>query len=254
MTRASRSVSRRRVTHGVAFALIVSIALSIIFYMLLSTLASGALEDPESAGYWFAYATYLAYTQGYGLSILATVFFAGALVISISRRLALVMSFSLLNVLFAWTSHLFKALSGPLYSGVNAIIAYQDVLFWKVLNLGPFTRDTQVVADLEGFVLLGLLTSLVVLSKRDEGTWRAFLLSLQIAALSLVILGAEIAVFEGDVFYLHVTDIQVALEFVPWFSNADLLLSGVAVLAVSSGLSHFQRFRVADGESTRVRN
>jgi hypothetical protein len=183
------------------------------------------------------------------LSALAAIVLAGALLVSISRRLAIVMSFSLLNVLFAWTSHLLKALSRPLYSEISAIIVYQDVLFWKALDLSHLVRYTQVVADLEGFVLIGVLTSLVALSNRGKGTGKVFLLSLQFAALCLVILGVEIAVFEPGVLYLHVTDAQVALKLAPWFNNADLLFSAVAVLAVSSALPRFRWLRVARGGS-----
>jgi hypothetical protein len=152
---------------------------------------------------------------------------------------------------FAPSQGRLKAVSRPLYSEISAIIVYQDVLFWKALDLNHFIHYTQVVADLEGFVLLGVLTSLVALSNRGKGTGKVFLLSLQFAALCLVILGVEIAVFEPRVLYLHVTDAQVALRLAPWFNNADLLFSAVAVFAVSSSLSRLHGLRFSRGGSNR---
>jgi len=175
--------------------------------------------------------------------MVGAILFATALVVVIAPRLALVLSFLSLNVFFAWTSHLLSAVSQPLASEVSHIIGLQDGLIWRAFDLGIFTMYTQIVADFEGLALLALVTALIALLNRDKGRGKAMLLSLQVAAACVVILGFEIAAFDYGEFYLHVTDVQVMLHFAPWFNNADLLLSAVGLLAASSALLRQHRFR-----------
>ena len=127
----------------------------------------------------------------------------------------------------------------------------RDVPSHECNNIALFNRlpasvlgvGTQVVADLEGIAALLLMTALIASLNRHKGTGKALLLALQAAAGCMVILGIEIAAFDYSEFYLHVTGLQLTLNLAPWFTNADLLLSAVAVLAGVVGLSRQRRFR-----------
>lgn len=189
------------------------------------------------------YATRAAYAQVFQASGIAAGLFTLALFVLIAPRVAVVISFVSLNVFFAWTSHLFDAAYQPLGTELTNVITMGDVLVWRVLGLASLSLDTQVVADLEGIAALVLMTALIASLNRHEGTGKALLLALQVAAGCMVILGIEIAAFDYSEFYLHVTGLQLTLNLAPWFTNADLLFSSVAVLAASVGLSRQRRFR-----------
>jgi len=180
--------------------------------------------------------TNLSYGLDYRLSLVAALGFVAALGIFKYPRLALGVSFSLLNVYFAWSSSLLADISQVVGSEVTRAIYSQDGFVSASLNLRVFTGDTYVVADLEALALLAAVTASVLLLNLDKGTRGALLHSVRAAALSLTILGAEVAMFDYREFYLHVTQVQVVLGLTPWFSNADMLFFALATFAVSSCL------------------
>jgi len=245
-----RSLARRGpATHILAGGLLLSVTLSALFYFLLMTIhppaAFGQPGAPFSVKGWVdAYANWyqssLTYTLDYRLSLLAALGFAASIGILSHPRLALVASFSLINVYFAWTSSLAAYLSRTLGSGLTEAIFSQDNFLSAYLNLRRFTGDTYDVADLEALALLAAVVASMFLLNSKKGTKKALLRSVQVAALSLIILSTEIAIFDYHEFFLQVTQLQASFGIAPWFSNADLLLLASAIFAASTCLLRFR--------------
>ena len=251
MTRFNESRIRRLTTRLLTGGLLASLGLCAVFYLLTLTIHPPAPLQPGSTlsiKDWIdAYANwhnaYLSYTEAMGLSLVAALAFVVAFGIFIAPRMAFAVSFSLLNVFFLWTSHLLYDISAPLDIALGQAIASQAKFLWITGSLGYFFPSFIVIADLEPLALLGILTLLTLLLSRGKGAKRAVLLSLQVAALCLIILGTQIAIFDHNEFYLHVTQAQSMLSFVPSFTNADLLFSALAIFAVSTCLLNFRRLR-----------
>ena len=244
------------VVYFLAAGLLLSVALLALFYLLLVVThppaAYGQPGAPTSIPSWFAaYASWssarLAYTEDYGLSRVSTLGFVLSFAIFIAPRLALRTSFVLLNVYFAWTSSLLADVSKPLAAAVTQVMWTQDQFLWATLSLRYITGSVYVVADMEALAMLVVVVALTLLLNLEKGKRRALLLSLQVAALLLAVLGSEIAIFDYREFYLHVTQVQVALDLLPWFSNADLLVSAVAIFATTSSLLRLRRLRPQSG-------
>jgi len=194
--------------------LAVSAGASLVFYVILAVnprpppVPYGA--PSASIQTWIAaYAHWsnlnATYSRALGFGLVAAVEFAVLLAVLIAPRLALVVSFVLLNVYFSWTSHLLSDISPLLSDGLTQVITWQDNFFWADGGLGYLVGSSIIVLDLEALVLLGAVMGLTFLLSLSKGARRALLLSLQMAALSMVILGAEIAWFDYPQFYMHVT-------------------------------------------------
>jgi hypothetical protein len=193
------------------------------------------------------------YSQGGELSTAIAIFFSAALIVSISPRAALLTSFALLNLLFAWTSRLLEAISQALGLAVSRLVSMVNVVFWGGLGLGRLTQYSQAGTDLVGLSLLALLVSLILVMNRAGGVEKAIARGLRAAALCLVLLGVEVAAFDPGELYRHVTAVQVLLNFLPWFSNADLLLSAASVVVVSSALLRLHRVGQGQGRPPSTR-
>lgn len=232
----------RRVLSG---GLVVSGFVSLVFYLLLADLGPPAPLQKSASGVaiqqWLvAYAkwqgVHATYSTAMGLGLVASVELAVALAVLLAPRVALAASYLFLNVYFFWTSHLLSDISPHLSALLTQLITAQDDFFWKDGGLGYWVGSSIMVLDLEALVLLSAVMSLTFLLNLGKGAGRALLYSLQAAALSLTILGAEIAWFDYPQFYMHVTQAQSLVNFLPSFNNADLLLSAVALLAASTFL------------------
>lgn len=251
MTRHNETRIRRLTAFILAGGLIVSIGLCAVFYLLFVTTHPPAALQPGSTlsvkdwidAYTNWQNTHLSYAEAYGLSLVAALGFVVAFGVFIAPRLAFLASFSLLNVYFAWTAHLLADISASLAAGVTQALISQANFLWITGSLSYFVPSFIVIVDAEVLVLLGILTASTLLSNRGEGAKRSVFLSLQVAALSLTILGTEIAIFDHNEFFLHVSQAQALLSLEPSFTNADLLLSALAIFAVSTCLLNFRRLR-----------
>ena len=240
----------RKVTLVLAAGLSASVLCCLAFYLLLATQHGvGNLGGSGTPGYAERLSRYTAwlyarieYKRGYAFSFLGVLVFAAATALSLFPTAAKRASFLLLNLYFAWTSHIVSDVSQPAAKELSNLISIQDIYLWRSLDLTSITANTQVVADFEALAMFGILTALTAIGSLESGKSRAALLGIQAAALALVMLGAEIAIFDYREFYLHVTDAQVLLSLAPWFTNADLLVSGLVVLVASSSLLRFHRF------------
>jgi hypothetical protein len=210
---------------------IASVSLRAVFYLLVTTAHPPVL-----------------YSELYGLSLLGALGFIVALGVYVAPRSALLASFALLNVYFAWTSHLLSDASHPFDAWLGKVIASQCQFLWVnggLVDLFPsyffYFPSYYVVFDLESLALFGVLVASILLLNRDMGAKRAALLSLQVAALCFAILETEIAVFDRRELFFHVTSTQQMLRFESWFTNADLLVCALAVFAVTTFLLNFGR-------------
>lgn len=183
----------------------------------------------------------ISYSNICAWSLMAGLGFVVALGVFVAPRWALPTSFSWLNVNFAYTSGALRAVSFPLYNAVGQALLSESHYLWIAGRLAYFLPSYYVVFDLESLTLLGITAVSTFVLTRVLGAKRAVLLSFQVASLSLAILGTEIAIFDSVQLSYHVTTSQALLSFFPWFSNADLLISAVAILAASSCLLSFGR-------------
>jgi hypothetical protein len=167
-----------------------------------------------------------------------------------AAKLAFAVSLAMLNIYFAWSSHLLRAISPSLYEFVSRPIRVQDFDVWRYYGLARFTTYTLVVSDFEALVLLVVVMIGAAWLSRDGGRWFALLRSVQVAALCLVVFGVELALFDYHEFYLHVTDAQLTFHFVPWFTNADMLVSALLVLVMSTLLGGRLRQPPSSGQQT----
>jgi hypothetical protein len=230
--------------------LLASILVRATFYVLLMITHPPAPLHPGSTAptieAWIqSYAiwrkTTVFYSKIYGWSIIAGLGFLVALGVFIAPRWALLASFSLLNVYFAYTSGVLRYVSPSLGSAVGRALLSECNFLWIAGSLAYFLPSYYVVLDLESLALLGTQVVSAFMLTRVLGVKRAALLSSQVASLSLAILGTEIAIFDNVQLSYHVTTTQALLSFFPWFSNADLLFSGLTILALSSCLLNFGR-------------
>ena len=251
MTRYDEPGTRRRVAYLLTFGLLSSIGVCVLFH-LLSTIgpppAFGKPGAPTSAEGWInAYATWSQdkseYSELSASTLLSALGFALAFGIFLAPRLALRASLVLLNLCFAWTSHLLDHVSKPLGAEVTLLMNSQDRYFWSIIGLNRITASNLAIADLEALGLLAVVATLTLLLNLGKGGKKALLLSLQVVSLCVVVLGSEIAIFDYGEFYLHVTEVQVLVNVVPWFSNADLLLSGLAIFVACTGVLHSRLLR-----------
>jgi len=217
----------------------VSVAASLSFLVLFASMPSYKTAPDYVA--W--YATLCTYSLAFDLGLLASTILTIALLVAYSPRLALALTFFSINLLFAWTSHLLGMISQPLAYWVSWMSTPQNTAVWYGLYFAGITAYLHTFAGLEGLALVGLLVGLVFKLSRDRGVRRALLASLQAVALCLMILGAEIALFDRSELYLHATSLQVFVDFVPWLSNADLFIIGAAVLGASALASGLHRLR-----------
>jgi hypothetical protein len=243
---------RRVLPYVLIAGLLLSVSFSAIFYVLLKTLPSQEIFDKTQTGItviqWVAESTAWqdavnACTDGYWISILMAIGFAVTIVIYRFPRAALVTSFSLLNLYFAWTSHVFAYFSQSLASFLTYEITAQDNFLSTFVNI-PRGDSTLMVVDAEALAMLVMLTTLIFLFNLRKGMRTAFLHSLQVMALCCMILGIEILAFDSNEFNLHVTQIQESLNVALWFSNADLFYSSVGIFVASSFLLYFGRSRL----------
>lgn len=139
---------------------------------------------------------------------------------------------ALLNLLYVWTSGVITEV--PLLAPAGHAV---DDLF-----LGGTFKS---LAEFD-LLPLGLLVAIVVAGFAFEYSGRvltALFKTVLVAALTLLPLPVEVYLFDSlskgaaysaDQFYLPVTAAQAAYGILPWFTNADLLVSSIALASVAS--------------------
>jgi hypothetical protein len=147
---------------------------------------------------------------------------------------ALVFSAALMNVYFAWTSHVLwddQALRATIANMARDQMRFIGLGSWYI---GSKSFGVREFIDLE-VVLLALATALFsFLVFRHRGRLKATLRMLEIGALSVMPLGIEIYLLDTREFYIHASIAQVETGFMPWFTNEDLLFLALAVFFVSA--------------------
>jgi hypothetical protein len=163
----------------------------------------------------------------------------------LSARLALStgigVSLLVLNVAFAWTSGVlgYVLVVIPTWLPQGLIVDYLRFIQF------PAVRST---LDLYYLAWLGLLF-LLSMAFFKSGTLKRLAHSIELAALALLVLPIEVFLFDRNEFGIHVMDAQVGTSL-RWFTNADLLATlgaTLAVLAVVDGLA------LRRGKQVRIR-
>ncbi len=242
---------RRPLAYLLAGGLLASLCVRGIFYLLLMTIHPPAALQPGSSLSIKAWIeeysnwsnAHLSYEEAYDLSLAAALAFVLAFGVFLAPRLAFAASFSLLNVFFAWTSHVIGDISISADAALRQVIFAQADFLWTTGGFAFFIPNVIIIADLDVLVMLAVLIASTLLLTGSRGVRKAVLTALQVAALSLVILGVEIAVFDNAEFNLHVTQTQTMLNFAPTFTNGDLLYSALALFAVCTFLLNFRKLR-----------
>ena len=101
----------------------------------------------------------------------------------------------------------------------------------------PPQRPGQVVADFEALAAFCVLLASTAWLSRGGGLRLAFLRTVQVGSFSVAVFGIELALFNYQYFYLHVTDAQLAYNFLPWFNNADMLVCAVVAFGAATMLT-----------------
>ena len=151
-------------------------------------------------------------------------------------------SFALVNVFFAWTSHVFSSFSPPLANFLTREITAQDNFLWGFVDTLYGVR-TLIVADIEVLSMLVILITVAFLFNLQNGRKRALLLSIHLMSLCFIILGIEILAFDSSEFNLHVTQVQAFFGLATWFTNADLFYAGLGVFVASACLLYSARLQ-----------
>lgn len=128
---------------------------------------------------------------------------------------ALVNVFSTLNV------GGFDQMAAKLGGRTDSTIDFQRYVLPVIAPGGgdlPYNYD---VFDIELAALVGVLLLGGALLCRGS-RWKRVVRPLELAALTLLPVTAEVYLFDYSEFFAHVTQLQVRLNFAIWFSNADL--------------------------------
>jgi hypothetical protein len=128
----------------------------------------------------------------------------------------------LLNLIFAWTSHVLSNLPDVLWELLVSPLIL--VVRFTALSLGGINYAYPMI---DGLALLCLLLSLWGLRGYFGAKKAGLFLSLNVVAFEL-----EILTFDYGEFWIHATGAQSVYHFAKWFTNADLFV----VALVSSGV------------------
>lgn len=230
-------------TYLLAGGLVVSAGLCAALYALVALIhppaAFGHPGSPPTVDQWISsYATWSSenagLTTGYRAFLLVAIGFASALAVFTRPRGSLVVAFAALNVYFAWSSSTFAFFSKELEHVVSQSIYLQDGYVLSYFDLRVYTGDTYIVADLEALAFLAVVMGASLVLKIGDGLKTAALHAVRAGAACFLILGTEIALFDYREFYLHLTQTQAAFGLATWFTNADLFLVGLVVLAATT--------------------
>jgi hypothetical protein len=151
--------------------------------------------------------------------------------VSMSRpRKALVLCaagcFAFLNFYYLWTSRAVLELLTPVLSGTY-LFPLQSYGF-------GFGSMGNLPVDLISVAFLAAFCACVFLLYRQDGLLSGFMRALQFGSLSLVPLCLDILLFDPNEFDVHVTSLQEHYNVLPWFSNADMLATILAVFVATT--------------------
>jgi hypothetical protein len=160
----------------------------------------------------------------------------GRKVVRLALILLLTASVVIVNLYFAWTSHV---LSG--YPSVRASISSFAVAQMNLIGawswfIGAGTKGTAIreFIDYEVVAFTLAIAASSFLLFLNHSLKKATLRMLEIGSLSVLPLGLEIYVFDYREFWIHASIAQVKAGFLPWFSNADLLFLTVGTLSIAA--------------------
>jgi hypothetical protein len=122
--------------------------------------------------------------------------------------------------------------------------------FFAQYNLSLLTGvviERYTFADLEAISMFVLASTLFFFLNLRRGIVQSALRTLCFSSLALMPLGIEVYFLDRGEFWIHVTNLQINLNILPWFSNGDLLIltAGTFFLAASYP-SNWQRSKITE--------
>ena len=147
---------------------------------------------------------------------------------------ALAMGLAFAPLLFSYVAASYLIFSLP---GSSLLVRAANFLF-PLWNTGY-----SITIDEESLVLIVLISALAFLSVRKTGAGRATLHAVKWAALSVIPLGVMILVSPTGhgFFFTRVANFQAKYDFLPWFTNEDLLALALTVYGTISVLQLLDR-------------
>jgi hypothetical protein len=134
--------------------------------------------------------------------------------------------FAFLNFYYLWTSRAVLELLTPVMS---------DTYLYPLQSYGfGFGSTGNLPVDLISVGFLVTFCACVFLLYRRDGPVKGFLRTLQLGSLALVPLCLDIPLFDPSEFDVHVTSLQEHYNVLPWFSNADMLATILAVFLATT--------------------
>lgn len=111
----------------------------------------------------------------------------------------------------------------------NGFIQYQARAIGNLSNTYP-----PVVGDFEALLLLAVVCASTLLLNTQRGWKTAVLKFFQIGSIPIILCGAWIMITDTKEFFIHVTSAQVTYNFLPNFTNFDLLIASIVVFLAAS--------------------
>jgi hypothetical protein len=148
----------------------------------------------------------------------------------------------ILNWYFLWTATLTgERLPYPLEVATMNFVYFQYDL---LLRIG-LVIDRYTFADLEAISAFVIASMIFFFISLNRGVGKALLRTAAFSSLSLMPLGIEVYFLDHGEFWIHVTNLQVTLNMVPWFSNGDLLILTAGTFMSSLFLSTKLRKKIS---------
>jgi len=97
--------------------------------------------------------------------------------------------------------------------------------------------DRYTFADLEALSMFFMASTTYFLLNLRRGLRQSIIRTVGFSSLALMPLGVEVYFLDRGEFWIHVTNLQISLDILPWFSNGDLLIATVAGFLLSLLLS-----------------
>ncbi len=148
-------------------------------------------------------------------------------------------AFILLALYTLPTGFFVRTFPGPLGYGVNTVL--DDIGLW-VLGVGYVAQVWGWMASCIylDFLVLSMLVVLFLAVRRSFGLSRA----VQIDCLMIIVLTLEVFVADFEEFNIHVTNFQAYYNIAPWFTNAHLLMTSLAVFALTFLVPTWRRIKI----------
>ena len=154
-------------------------------------------------------------------------------VVRLIGKVVVGISLFILNWYYLWTA----TFTGERLPYTLEVASQNFVYFQYNLLLGAgVVIDRYVFADTEALSMFFISSTVFFALCTGRGLRRAVIKTVCFSSLVLMPLGIEVYLLDRGEFWIHVTNLQINLNIVPWFSNEDLLFVATGSFLLSLSL------------------